>query len=138
MSQTPETIVKVGVEGGTLTLTRARSRAGDWQFLVTENERTLLDFLPDEDRVKFGDGLSEFGPVATWEKALVLLDRYEWVQFYPVVVHEDFRAAVWTAVVERQKPPENDADGWQAISMERWRSLCFPQGEPYHSTEVDL
>ncbi|MBE3118752.1 MAG: hypothetical protein IMZ50_08355 [Candidatus Atribacteria bacterium] len=128
MNQTPETVVKIGVEGGSLTLTRARSRAGDWQFLVTEDEGTLLDFLSEEERGKFGDGLSELGPVSTWEEALVLLDRHLWTQWYPLVVHEDFRATVWTAVVERQRAQEKDAEPWwQTISMNRWRSLCFPQ-----------
>jgi hypothetical protein len=67
MAQTAETVVKVGVEGGTLTLARVRSRAKGWQFFVTEDESTLLDFLSDEDRANFGDGITTLSPVATWQ-----------------------------------------------------------------------
>ncbi len=128
MKQTSETVVKVGAEGGSLTLTRARSREGEWQFFVTTDEGTLLDLLSDEDRGNFGDGLSELGPVATWEEALILLDRHPWVELYPLVVHEEFQTAVWAAVVERGNGPKTFAGAWP-ISTDRWRRLCFPQEE---------
>ena len=129
MKQIREMVVQVGTEGGTVTLTRAQTQAGGWQFLVTEDEGTLLSFLSDEDRAGFGDTIHELGPVATWEEALALLGRYPLERMTPVVVHQDFRPAVWGAVVQRQQSRKERDEALASICMESWRRFCFPQEE---------
>jgi hypothetical protein len=91
---TPEVVLCVGAEGGTLTLLREDSGDG-WRFRVGTDETLLADDL---------EGLEphhSYPAMNTWEDALAQLDRYQWADMVPLQVHHDYRAAILAAVLAR-------------------------------------
>lgn len=90
-----QAIVKVGGEGGSLTLYGIQSTDG-WQFRVETDEAALLD---DEDM----PNLPQRPWVATWRSALKQLDAYPWTRLHAVTVHPEFRDRVFKALQGRKK-----------------------------------
>ena len=90
-----QVIVKVGSEGGSLTLFGIQSPDG-WQFRAETNEAALVDdeAMPD---------LTERPWVATWRSALKQLDAYPWTQLHPLAVHSEFNDRVYKALQTRNK-----------------------------------
>lgn len=81
-----ETILRVGAEGGSITL-QGRMVDADWQFRLAREERLL-----DED----AHGQSNW--IDTWPDALMALDRYPWARLYPLDVHPLFADRVRAGV----------------------------------------
>ena len=93
MSDDVVTIVKIGAEGGSITLEGRRDAAHGWQFRLATNERAMWDMLGEKPSPQ------EEGPwVSSWKEALTLLERYPWPRLHPLVVHPEFREAVLTAI----------------------------------------
>ncbi|MBV9081269.1 MAG: hypothetical protein JOZ62_01235 [Acidobacteriaceae bacterium] len=105
-----EVVLRIGGEGGSLTLVRQRTADEQWQFRIETNETALYDMLSDEDRngIEFS---SQTGYVRSFEQALELLDRYPWFDLYPIEVHPAFVEAVLREVRKR---------GGGAVEL-RWR-----------------
>jgi hypothetical protein len=117
MAESDETIIKCGVEGGTLTLVGTRETAA-WRFRVSTDERTLIDFLDEADRVDF-QCRHDSDWVDSWEAALSLIDKYQWATlFMPLSVHPEFTSQVWKAVQERT------GTGGDAWTLKEWCRLC--------------
>jgi len=74
-----------------------------------------------------GYGISESEPVATFDEAVRLLDKHPWYEMRPDVVHPDFRASVWTAVLERRMAPKRERIRWQSAFSDDWRRVCAAQ-----------
>ena len=72
----PEIVLKVGAEGGSLTLLRARNAGEGYHFWMDCDETTLADFLVDGDQISAADLRSRSGAVSSLEGAFRLLDRY--------------------------------------------------------------
>jgi hypothetical protein len=111
-----EIIVKVGAEGGDLTLYGARSGNG-WLFSLNVFDCTSL--LLDEDD---GGGPAiqhRSSPVISWSDAIALLDRYPWAKLHPLAVHPEFRKKVWN---EAQRRLDHNGDNHGALN--RWREIC--------------
>ena len=113
-----EIILEATGAGIMVTLFGVRVQGGKWKFFLDNDERTMADFLDDEDadvtpqlRAK-----SEF--VDTWDKALALLNKYPWTWFVPQEVHSEFRDLVWSAVQARE--PE-ETDGMKHHLYEGWK-----------------
>lgn len=89
-------VLKVGAEGGDVTLVGRKSTDEAWQFArATEDQ---MEALFGED----GEAISaESAWVETWEAALKLMDRYRWAMLYPVKIHAEFVDRVKVAVKER-------------------------------------
>ena len=105
-----ELILRVGTEGGDITLYGIRAENG-WRF-----QRNVVDQTPrmlEEQEILHASDL-----VATWEEALVLLDRYPWTRLSPREVHPEFRHAVWAAVEKRYAGDSPEAD------LDRWHERC--------------
>ncbi len=103
-----EVIVKVGAEGGSLTLLR---RAGDPPMFSARS--------CDQSLVMLGEGpevgsVSEWG---SWEAAIQALNRHPWPRLYPMKVHADFGQAVWDLVSD----PALDVDQHR---LDQWAQLC--------------
>ena len=122
-----ETVLRVLNEGGSISVTRTRSEADTWQFYVTNDESGWLEGLTDEFPPGEGYGINESEPVATFDEALRLLDEHPWYEMRPDLVHPDFRAAVWTAVLERRMAPKRERIRWQSRLSDDWRRLCAPE-----------
>jgi hypothetical protein len=102
-------ILKVGAEGGSITLTAVRRKQG-WQYRLFVDDQTP-EFL-DEPSIQYN-----LNNICSWKKALRLLDRYHWHQLYPLEVHPEFRHKIRAAFrrrVAKTKPP---------LSADRWREI---------------
>ena len=108
-----EIIVKVGAEGGNLTLYGVRTGNG-WIFSRNVIDQSLL-LLTDGPEIRH---TSE--TVDSWPEALKLLDEYPWHRLSPREVHQEFRQAVFDGVVERFQ-----REGEQSPSrLDRWKYRC--------------
>lgn len=105
-------ILKVGAEGGTITLQGYRSARG-WRFSRELIDQTLL--LIDETTI---ENSSEV--VHTWQEALQLLDQHPWYRLLPLRVHPEFAAAIFEAVVLRSGNVKPVSDR----RMEDWKAAC--------------
>lgn len=113
----PETILKLGAEGGSLSILRTRLPEGRWQFSMFIDESTLSDLLDEDDR----QGLvfiEHSERVATIEAALVLLDRFQWYTMLPMVLIDEYAPLV-LAEVERRGG---------AHAVVRWRDRLSRSG----------
>lgn len=91
----PEIVLKVGAEGGTLTLMRATDAGKQYHFWMECNESTLSDFLVDGEQIDADDLRSKSGVVDSLEEAFRLLDRYPyWPSLFPLEVHPDLRSEI--------------------------------------------
>ena len=85
-----EVIVRVGAEGGSLTLFGTRA-SSNWRFQLR-----VFDNTPDLIDEPMNDRTTEW--VDSWSQGLALLDRYRWFRLRPVRVHPEFREAVLAPV----------------------------------------
>lgn len=110
MDQT-EVIIKVGTEGGAVTLLGKRAASG-WIFAshVLDHTPLMIDEEPIEHQSEFVD---------SWPAALALLSRYPWMEFYPLEVHPEFRlqtlAAVEAACVAQGDRPNRMSQQWREV-----------------------
>jgi hypothetical protein len=108
-----EIIVKVGAEGGNLTLYGVRTGKG-WIFSRNVIDQSLL-LLTEGPEIRH---TSE--TVDSWPEALKLLDEYPWHRLSPREVHQEFKQAVFVGVVERFQ-----REGEQSPSrLDRWKYRC--------------
>jgi hypothetical protein len=115
-----EVILKVGAEGGAITLYGVRDLDG-WRYSTSVLDQTP-SLLPDEfDEPEIRKG-SEV--VNSWEAALRLIDRYPWHRLSPLTVRQEFCERVWVAVQDRFGRDRRSTKDWQ---LERWRELCTPR-----------
>jgi len=93
-------ILKIGLEGGNLTLVR-NAEGDNWSFQLVRDESTACGLLSEEDRagivprsvIDLGTSLAE---------ALETLGRrYRWHRFYPLEIHPEFRHAILEEVEKR-------------------------------------
>jgi hypothetical protein len=106
-----EKILEVGGEGGSLSILRERSSGGTWRFTVLRDETVLADLLDPNDQ----QGLAfsgESAPIDTLAAAVQLMDRYPWYRLLPLMLHEEYAAAVIAEVLRRGGPKE--AARWKA------------------------
>ena len=124
MNAHPEPLIKIGAEGGSITLFGVTTADGSWHYWRSTHDETPTYLDPEEG----GDVIRHTsGWVDTWPEALVLLDRYPWARLSPMYVHPDFRSRVWEAVQERLE----GEDGSQVQrSLERWGKRCATSPTP--------
>lgn len=112
VAEDKQVIVKVGAEGGSLTLYGIQSPDG-WQFRVETNEAALVDDDDDDDDML---DLPKRPWVTAWRSALKQLDSYPWTRLYPLKVHPDFRDRVFKALQTRHKKEP-------VINWNRWNPV---------------
>ena len=108
-----EIIIKIGAEGGSITLYGFRAQRG-WLF-----SRKVIDWTPelvDEEHIRRKSAI-----VDSWEAALELLDQYPWCRLYPISIHPDFRQKIWIAVQERL----HDTSEISKAELKRWQDACY-------------
>jgi len=101
-----ETVLEIGAEGGSVTISRERKAGEDWRFQMKTDETALEGFLSEEDQ---GMNLVEqSGYVHSFHEALGLLnDRYPgWFGSYLLKVHPEFLDTVLLEVRKRGGPTE--------------------------------
>lgn len=118
-----EVIVKVGGEGGGMTLLgRRESRSEPWAFSVKVQSANWL--LEEEDE---GAPAIPRRPepepvwVSTWSEAVGLLDRWPWAKLVPLEVHVEFRDDVLVEVTRRLI---GDPSDHARRTMNRWLTIC--------------
>jgi hypothetical protein len=105
-----EVILRVGAEGGDITLHGVRTENG-WRFQRKVVDQTAC--MLDEEEIRH-DSLF----TSSWDEALALLDRYPWRRLYPLEVHPEFQQAVWRAL------PTSDASEHAKHNLRRWQMRC--------------
>lgn len=112
-------IVKVGAEGGSLSLFASESHAVP-EYVLAINDQTLL-FI-DEGGVIEG----ERGRATSLRGALKLLDQYPWHMLFPLQVHPEYQERILNAVKRRLAKEKS----MHAISrLDRWWDVCQNQSE---------
>ena len=96
-----EIVLQVGAEGGTLTIVRYHVSGEKWQFAFIRDESTLADFLGEEDKE---DLLETLDSIATFENAIALMNKYPWLDLYPLVVNPEYANEVME-IIERSGNP---------------------------------
>ncbi len=115
--ETMQLVIKIGGEGGSLSLFACESQTKPRYVLAIVDQSLLI--IGEGDVIE-----GERGKATSWRGALRLLDRYPWGMLYPLKVHPDYRDRVLNAVKRRLAK----RDEWYAErSLERWRAVC--QGE---------
>jgi hypothetical protein len=110
---TQEIILKIGADGGDLTLYGDRTAKG-WLFSLSVYDCSPL--MLDEG----GPAIQHTSScVTSWADAIVLLDKYPWAKLYPLAVHADFRKQVWSEVKSRLCHDGGDQD-----ALDKWRRVC--------------
>jgi hypothetical protein len=89
-SSTPETVLEVGAEGGTLAIVRQPNERGTWDYWCLRDETTVLDVLPEDEIENRDDLFEEFAHVEKFEDALLRLDKYPWFRLFPMKVSAEF------------------------------------------------
>ncbi len=90
------TVLKVGGEGGDITLLGQDNGYDIWKFKLTTDETTLKDLLSEEDAEDMD--FTSTSPVAEdWESIIELLGKKyrHWVNMHPLECHPLFRKKVW-------------------------------------------
>ena len=105
-----EIVLQVGAEGGTLTIVRYHVSGEKWQFAFIRDESTLADFLGEEDQE---DLLEALDSIATFEGAIALMNKYPWLDLYPLMVHPEYSNEVME-IIERSGNPRAK-DRWKDI-----------------------
>jgi hypothetical protein len=106
-----QTIVKVGAEGGSVTLYGQPSAQG-WLFSRTVNDQTPL--MLDQSEIRHSSST-----VADWAEALILLDKYPWASLVPIKVHPGFAEQILAAVSQRI-----EESGTPTSRLKRWKHVC--------------
>jgi len=105
-----EIVLQVGAEGGSLTIVRYHVSGEKWRFAIIRDESTLADFLGDEDQEDLFEVLD---PIATFEDAIALINKYPWPNLYPLVVHPEYSNRVMEIIEKSGNPRAKD----------RWRGI---------------
>lgn len=110
-----QVVLKVGAEGGSITLWGRGNAAGQWSFALERNESALADFLRDEDDMQLLTRTRSKRWLDTWEEALERLNAYSWPRLHPLKVHDEFRDRVWHVVRD---------SGVDTRRLHEWREVC--------------
>ena len=109
LSRAHVTILKIGAEGGGITLFGSQGADSGWTFFTTlvDHTPTLLMGEDARDPIR-----RRTVPIVGWENALAFLDtKYPyWPRLSPIVVHVEFRGAVLAAV--RTRRGDEEAERW--------------------------
>jgi hypothetical protein len=81
-----EDVLKVGAEGGSLTIVR-EVKDSHVSYFIRRNETALADFI-EGDTELMHSLYSEGKSVSDFVSAIKQLDRYPWVKLYPLFVHQ--------------------------------------------------
>jgi len=118
-----EIIVKLGAEGGHVTLYGARLEDGAWLFSKSQNENTLRDILSAEEQKSLQTWFEQQSNIVLgWEHGVSLLPS-AWPLLYPLEVHPEFREQIWHLAAERAG----------RYRLGDWAEICFPNPTERHA-----
>ncbi|MDQ0917563.1 Sir2 family NAD-dependent protein deacetylase [Paenibacillus sp. V4I5] len=117
-----ETILKVGAEGGSLTLLGERTNDEKWIFYHETQEHALAELINDDDED------SDLLALLNQKSKLIESDIKEalkrlgqnWSKLYPVEVHSDFAWLIYKQVLEDSVSVSNR-------NLHHWQRLCLEQ-----------
>lgn len=112
----PQTILKVGAEGGFVTL-RGLWTVQGWRFL-----RELRDGTPT--LINDGADAHELDLATSWRGAVKLLDQHPWHRLTPLRVHPEFAEQVWRAYQRRVGSEEKAANSDLSA---QWKRACYKE-----------
>jgi hypothetical protein len=111
------TVLKVGGEGGDITLLGQDNGDDVWKYKLTTDETTLMDILSEEDAEGM-DFTSTSPIIEDWDSIIQLFGKKYpyWMNMYPLECHPLFRERVWKLL--------NDGGGIsETRSSTRWMKI---------------
>jgi hypothetical protein len=84
---TPEVVLEIGAEAGSLSIQRVRALDGTRKFILIVDESALAEFLDKADQT---DLVKRYPPVDTFEEALQFMDNYPWHKMQLVKVYPEY------------------------------------------------
>jgi len=116
-----ETVLKLGIEGGGATVFCTSTASGSWAYHVEGNS---MDMDENDDEVWRS---WESPPYTSIKDAIQSISKDgEWVLFYPISVHPDYRANVWEMVQETAGNLRDHLKHlWNDQRREQWRRNCL-------------
>lgn len=126
----PETIVRIGAEGGSIALYGYKDSKGDWRYACDVNDQTLTFLTEEADAEAAIQHTSAW--VNIWQEAMALLDVYPWARLVGLTVHPEFRDRVWVEVNQRLQEADPD---YAERARQRWAKVCgmFPDRQATQS-----
>ena len=124
-----EKIIKVGGEGGVISLKGGRQENGKWIFSTKTNEsmldeemateRSIPQEKPRTEAIKLipTNRSSNWRIVDNWTDAIELLDEFPWRRLTPLEVHSDFKEKVWEEIEKGNVPSHR---------ILKWEKICTP------------
>lgn len=105
-------VLRIGFEGGSITLWRTKDQEGVWKYALATNESVLADWDSDEKEnlVRTPERW-----VGSFDAGMHLLDSYPWRQGYPRDLHPDYGQLVWKHVI---------AEGVASSLVDDWAEIC--------------
>jgi hypothetical protein len=100
-SAEPETVLKIGAEGGTLAVVRRGNQDGAWDYWCLRDETIMLELLPEGELGSRDELYENSARLSSFEDALIRLDKYPWFSLYPMKVSAEFAEEVLEEVEKR-------------------------------------
>lgn len=101
-------ILKVGSEGGTLTLVENGKTPPRFSARLADQSMLLLDE---------GPAVKKRSEWMTWSKALEALGTYPWTRLYPLETAPEYCKRIWALV-------RAEAENIEPSHLERWAEVC--------------
>lgn len=115
----PEIILKIGAEGGSITLYGFRSDHGFQLFSIDTYD--CSDDEAEHEASSDINQISDQNSASSWPDALNLIRRYpSWYRLHPMVLHPDFESRILDEV--RNCGGDAALKRWQEALSETWPS----------------
>ena len=119
----PNVVIKIGAEGGSITVITRASAGGVTEYSVRLRDQTLTFLAEDEaDNVIRRD--TQWSN--SWSDVIASLGRWPWPMLVPLHVHADYADRVLLAV---QQFRGGDGQPARESSVERWKVACRSKEE---------
>lgn len=109
-------ILKVGADGGSVTLLGWLSPNGQWSFRLATDESSLWNLLGEDP----GGSSAPVRWSSGWKTGLKLLAKYPWQHLYPLEIHPEFAVPIMTEIEMSDLEPSDKV---------RWREFIHDAAE---------
>ena len=147
-----ELVLKLGVEGGGVSIYRTPLASGGWQFHQAGSSMWILDDTDEDWRSLRPEPVQTIQappesvqpnqealePIQTIQDALrSIAEDGKWVFYSPILIHPEYRTAVKRLALEIfRNLPDERKKWWNRLRRKRWQQYWRP--EPRRQGGIDL